>query len=124
MNTIRLLDNTTDNANVVGPTWNLPDTAGGRFTVQVATSHLRGRFILEGSVVSEPLENDWFLLWGETFPRNPLSENETASIGRVFRCNIAALRARLDRTAILPPPPITVELKRYGFIDRVLVRHA
>lgn len=124
MQTVRILDNTTDNANVVGPTWNLPDTARGRFTAQVATSHLCGRFILEGSVVTEPTETDWFVLWEETFPRNPLDEHETASLGRSFHCNVAALRARLDRTAILPPPPITIELKHYGFIDRVLLRYS
>ena len=124
MKTVRILESTADNANVIGPTWELPDTARGRFTVHVATSYLRGRFILEGSVVPQPTETDWFSLWDETFPRQILVENETASIGRVFRCNVAVLRARLDRTAILPPPPITVELKTYGFIDRVLVRHA
>lgn len=108
----------------------------GIHTIQVFYTNFTGRFGLQGTLMTDPQEGDWFdinlnpnaSLSNATpyveFPVNPLSptgrDGDTGTQAFTFIGNFTFLRATLDRSYIPEPTPkdSTTEL---GHIDKVLL---
>ncbi|MCS7317099.1 MAG: hypothetical protein NZZ41_02100 [Candidatus Dojkabacteria bacterium] len=104
--------------------------AGGYHTVSINVVNLRGRVFIEGTLMINPSENDWFpiSLNGTTpyiqYPIDPLNptglnNGDTSVLSFNFQGNFVLLRARLNRTYILPNPP--PDPYNYGKVSNILL---
>lgn len=107
--------------------YNLPSA---KHTVSLSVINFRGRFILEGTLLVNPSEDDWFriplsgnLPWIQfpLDPGNPTGANggDTRNIFYNIIGNFVWLRGRLERTYLFPNPPSIPH--NYGKIIRATV---
>lgn len=108
----------------------------GIHTVQVFFTNFTGRFGLQGTLVTEPTENDWFDISLNAnaslsnsspyveFPINPLSptgrDGDTGTRAFTFIGNFTFLRAIVNRDYI-PEPSENDSTTGLGHIDKVLL---
>lgn len=118
MFSITLLDSTTTQLNVVGQKQRgagYNSTIGCNHTVSISTMNFKGRVFIEGSIASDPYEDDWFpieLLPNQYFIQFPLNPNDptgtgggdTSVIAYNFAGNYIWIRARVDRNYLIPYP--------------------
>lgn len=108
----------------------------GLHTVQVVVNNFSGRFGIQGTLATEPTEDDWFDINLNAnnnvssasprvqFPENPAAptniDGDDAVRAYTFVGNFVFLRAILDRSYLIEPAPgdITTQL---GQIDKVLL---
>lgn len=111
-------------------------------TISIVSSNFKGRLIVEASVKAHPTDNDWFpvLLNGNPYidyPRNGLSTSpistpslsfsggglgaETSTIAFNFSGRFTWMRARVDRSFIIPADANEIMIAACGFIDRILL---
>lgn len=118
MYSVTLLDSTTTEINVTGQKQKgagYSDTIGCNHTVSISVMNFIGRIYVEGSLASEPTENDWFPInlngTGDyiQFPLNPnlptgSGGGDTIVVAYSFSGNYVWLRARLNRDYLIPFP--------------------
>ena len=137
-----MLTNTGRSHNVVGTPIRADSYYGntdGLHTVQVVYSDFTGKFGLQGTLATEPVDSDWFDInlnfrayTSSTdpkiqYPKNPLAptsgiagHGDTGTDAFSFVGNFVWLRAVLDRSYI-PEPVATNQTTQLGNIDKVLL---
>lgn len=94
-------------------------------TLSIVASRFKGRLIIEASIKVNPNDNDWFpiSLGGKLYidyPRNGLV-SETSNIAFSFLGRFVWMRARLDRSYVIPMDAQPTMVAACGFIDRILL---
>lgn len=136
---IVMMTNTGQNHNLTGDAIRADGYYGrsdGIHTVQVTVNNFTGSFGIQGTLATEPTENDWFDINLNanrnvstasayvSFPQNPAEP--TGQIGDdgtqafTFVGNFVYLRAILDRSNIVEPSNLAAQTN-LGNIDRVLL---
>ena len=105
----------------------------GNHTISIHLQNFTGRIWLEGSLASEPrnddctmqfdTENDWFPISLNVCNPFIQYERETSSRAYTFQGNFVWLRVRLDRSYIQPVPETDTDLAELGNIRKVLLNH-
>ena len=105
----------------------------GLHTVTFHLENLTGRIFIEASLASVPEENDWFtvnLNGAQPFAQYPLKPLEPTGItgdtfvdAYTFQGNFLWLRARLDRSYVIPVPTTDTEKSLLGSIRKILLNH-
>jgi len=134
-----MMTNTGRNHNLVGEQIRADGYYGrtdGIHTVQVTVNNFTGNFGIQGTLATEPTEDDWFDINLNanrnvssaspyvSYPVNPLAP--TGQIGDdgtqafTFVGNFVYLRAILDRSNIVEPSELAAQTN-LGNIDRVLL---
>ena len=114
-------------------------------TIQIVASNFRGLVSIEASIMTKPTENDWFYipLYGNPYieyPRSldntirayiPIDLNntgtginalgETSTVGLSFTGRFVWMRAKIDRSTVVPPDATEVMIAQVGIIDRILL---
>ena len=112
----------------------------GIHTIQVVYSNFTGNFGLQGTLATEPTEDDWFYINLNanrnvssanplvSYPLDPLNPTgnvngggDTGTDAFTFVGNFTFLRAVLDRSNIPEPSGTGFEPNELGHIDRVLL---
>ena len=121
MFSVTLLDSTTTEINVTGIKQKgagFSNTIGCNHTVSISVANFIGRVYIEGSLASDPSDDDWFpiKLVGNLdyiqFPRNQnfptgAGGGDTGVVAYSFSGNYIWVRARLDRDYLIPFPQST-----------------
>lgn len=108
----------------------------GVHTAQVFFTNFTGKFGIQGTLMTEPGDGDWFdinlnttNLFSDTdprikFPKNPLAptgrDGDTGTMAFTFLGNFTFLRAVMDRSEIIEPGPLS-STTGLGHIDKVLL---
>lgn len=104
--TATLLTSTQGSASVTGtPVRGNGVVRGSLYTVSITANNLQGRVYIEGSLVADPSENDWFKIdipgisteYIEFPYLNGNTVGNVTTVGFNFKGNITWIRARLDR---------------------------
>lgn len=105
----------------------------GLHTVTFHLENLTGRIFIEASLASDPQENDWFAIFlngakaYNQYPLNPLEptgvSGDTFVDAATFQGNFLWLRARLDRSYVVPVPTTDTEKSLLGSIRKILLNH-
>lgn len=117
MISVTLLTTTTDQLNVIGLKQRgagYNNTIGNNHTVSVSLSNFTGRIYIQGSLARDPGPTDWFNIpIGNTaayvqYPLDPAlptgSTGDTGNYAYSFSGNYVWIRAKVDRTYLVPPP--------------------
>ena len=118
MYSVILLNSTAGSINITGNKQKAAgynNSIGNSHTVSITLTNFTGRIWIEGSLVNNPLETDWFPIPVGNgvpylqFPVNPAAPTSfvTGDSGTVvcnFNGNFLWVRARVDRTYLVPPP--------------------
>ena len=110
----------------------------GIHTFQIKTLNFQGTLFIEGSMLAQPSEADWFpiLLGGHpslTFPTldwdvpsfitPPGWEGQSGTFGYTVTINCVLLRARMARSNLIPYGSDEYLISTFGSIDSVKVRY-
>lgn len=140
MQSVTLLDTTSGSINVVGAPQKgagYANTIGNNHTVSFSLNNFVGRIYIEGSLAQNPTDIDWvpIPLYNSLpyvqFPRDPArpigdlnaSGNAVGDTGNFvynFTGNFIWIRARVDRTYMIPPPTNWVEV---GAVIKILLNY-
>ncbi len=117
MISVILLSTTNDQINVTGQKQKgagYNNTIGNNHTVSISLSNFTGRIYIQGSLARDPGELDWFdIPIGATAPyvQYPLDPayptgqtGDTGNYAYSFSGNYVWIRAKVDRTYLVPPP--------------------
>jgi len=94
-------------------------------TIAIVMSNFKGRISIEASIKTHTLEQDWFpiQLKGQFYIDYPVigygSETSTKTFNFVGR--FVWLRARIDRTYVIPDDAMESMVAACGFVDRILL---
>ncbi len=134
--TVVLLENTNTDFEKVGPAVPADGWYGhvdGLYTLAIYLDNFIGRIVIEGSIVSEPSENDWFPIKIDKckyleFPRNPTAptghgniQGDSGIIGFTFHANIVWIRARIERDYLNISREDLDEIEMLGIVNKILV---
>jgi hypothetical protein len=103
----------------------------GVHTVSVTVNNFVGRIHIEASLATDPTAADWFPIYltsGNSFKQYPVTntpsgENnlgDTITEAWTFRANLLWIRARVDRSYILPTPSQYVS-SEHGTVEKILL---
>lgn len=140
MQSVTLLDTTSGSINVVGAPQQgagYANTIGNNHTVSFSLNNFVGRIYIEGSLAQKPTDSDWVpipvynSLPYVQFPINPAkpigdlnaSGNAVGDTGNFvynFTGNFIWLRARVDRTYMIPPPTNWIQV---GAVIKILLNY-
>ena len=106
----------------------------GLHTVTFHIEDFTGRIFLEATLESNPAETDWFSLFLDGSkayteypidPNNPSSGNngDTMVDAFTFQGNFLYIRARMDRSYVVPVPTTEPEISLLGSIKKILLNH-
>ena len=118
--TTTLLENTGTNLNVTGeavPGDSYYGYTDGIHTVAIYGQSFSGRIKIQGTLASEPTENDWFDVLLSGLPYKDYSEF-TGVEGFTFTANLVYLRAIVDRTSL----GIT-NVSNSGWIEKIYLNY-
>jgi hypothetical protein len=117
MISVTLLTTTTDQLNVTGLKQRgagYNNTVGNNHTVSISLSNFTGRIYIQGSLARDPGPLDWFNIpIGNTaayvqYPLDPAlptgTTGDTGNYAYSFSGNYVWVRAKVDRTYLVPPP--------------------
>lgn len=104
-------------------------SVGSLYTVQIVANNLQGRVYIEGTLASNPTEDDWFVIVmpgvDATYVEFPydggLNVGGQTSVGFTFKGNFAWIRARLDRAYLGIDGLSSGALAAYGYLDEVVL---
>jgi hypothetical protein len=130
MFSVTLLDSTTTEINVIGPKQKgagFSNTIGCNHTVSISLANFIGRIFIEGSLASDPTDDDWFpiKLRGDLdyvqFPLNPnaptgANNGDSGVVAYSFSGNYIWLRARVNRDYLRPIPQDTLYVGAVRYI--------
>lgn len=102
----------------------------GLHTVSIQTQNFTGRVHLEGSLATDPQDQDWFAIdlggqpWVE-FPQQRGAPTgilgDTGTVAYNFRANIMWVRARMERDYMMPDEPTLDYLGRLGVVNKIIL---
>ena len=102
----------------------------GVHTVSASVTNFQGRIHIEATLATDPAEVDWFPIyltsgngWKQYPVATPSGSNgvgDTVTEAWTFRANLLWLRARVDRSAI-DPPPASYDASTHGTVDKILL---
>jgi hypothetical protein len=103
----------------------------GVHTVSATLTNFQGRIHLEGTLALDPTDSDWFPIYltsGNSFREYPVTSvpsgsnalGDTVTEAWTFRANLVWLRARVDRTALVPAPT-QYDSSLHGTVDKILL---
>lgn len=134
MYSVTLLDTTTGKVNVTGSKFQgagYSSTIGCFHTVSISLSNFIGRIYIEGSLASDPTNDDWFPI--ELTPNNrylqfpqdinkPTGANggDSGTIAYSFSGNYIWIRARVDREYLIPYP---LNDQFVGQVEKILLNY-
>jgi len=108
MGSATLLSDTGTNLNETGSKFKADGFSGGDglHTVGIYLGEFIGRVMIQGSLVVEPTDTDWFniTLDGEATNYIQYDSNTNGLIVKNFTGNFVWVRAKMDRSFITPPP--------------------
>jgi hypothetical protein len=140
MQSVQLLDTTSGKINVTGiaqKAAGYSNTIGNNHTISISLNDFQGRVYIEGSIATAPSESDWFpipLVNGSPylqFPLNPsrptgsptgtgMGTGDSGTLAYSFTGNFIWVRARVDRTYMIPPP---VDSDRVGAVTKIWMNY-
>lgn len=134
MESLVLLPSTGNQMNVVGLRQKgagYTNFGGATHTVQVSVNNFVGRIYIEASLADDPQEADWFPVNLELglpfiqYPRDPMHptgfvQGDTSTLAWDFVGNYVWIRARLDRTYLIPQPS---DPNLVGAVSHVLLNY-
>ena len=133
---VLMLDDTFIELNVTGDKVRADAFFGlkdGLHTVTFQLENFTGRIFIEASLESDPQEVDWFPVFlngANAFQEYPLDPLEPTGISGdtfvdayTFQGNFLFLRARVDRSYIVPVPTTDSEKSLLGSVKRILLNH-
>lgn len=133
---IILLNDTGNELEVTGdkvPADGYYGSSDGLHTITIHLSNFTGRVYLEATLAADPKEEDWFyinLSGGKPYVQYPLSQlnptgihGDTGVDAYTFVGNFVYLRARIDKTYIVPAPSSDSEKALLGSITKILLNH-
>jgi len=105
----------------------------GLHTVTFHLENFTGRIFIEASLASDPQENDWFAIFlngAKAFNQYPLKPlvptgitGDTFVDSFTFQGDFLWLRARVDRSYIVPVPTTDAEKSLLGSVRKILLNH-
>lgn len=134
MYSVTLLDTTTGKVNATGSKFagaGYSSTIGCFHTVSISLSNFIGRIYIEGSLASDPKEEDWFpieLVLHKDYLQFPQDPNKTTgsnggdsgTLAYSFSGNYIWIRARLNRDYLVPYP---MNDQFVGQIEKILLNY-
>lgn len=99
-------------------------------TVSIQVQNFQGRVYLEGSLATTPEEGDWFAIPYQysdfiQFPAQPAAPTgvlgDTGVVAFSFKANLMWVRARMDRSYMLPSPVDLDDLGKYGVVRKIIL---
>lgn len=106
MGSATLIPDTGTNLNVTGNKFKADGYSGGDglHTVGIYLADFIGRVMIQGSLVVEPADTDWFniTLDGEAVNYLQYDTNTSSLVMRNFTGNFVWVRAKVDRSYIVP----------------------
>jgi len=100
----------------------------GLHTISVHYNDFVGRLYIEGTLVSNPNDDDWFPIYltsGSTYKQYPMNSNAPTGIvgdtgvdGFTFRANVMFVRARVSRSYL---GATAYNPSQHGKIDKILL---
>lgn len=131
-----LLGDTFIELNVTGDAVRADAWFGLRDGIHTVTFHLEnftGRIFIEASLASDPQEDDWFAVFlngAKPYMQYPLKPLEPTGItgdtfvdAFTFQGNFLWLRARVDRSFVVPVPTTDSEKSLLGSVRKILLNH-
>jgi hypothetical protein len=118
--TITLLGNSGTNLDLVGnavPGDSYYGFTDGLHTVAVYGQGLIGRVRIQGTLATNPTEDDWFSILIDGMPFKDYNEF-TGVEGYTFTANLVFLRATLDRTSLGQ-----TDINTVGYIDKIYLNY-
>ena len=105
----------------------------GLHTVTFHMENLTGRIHIEASLASDPQDGDWFavnLNGAQPYMQYPLDPLEPTGVSGdtfvdafTFQGNFLWVRARLDRSYVVPVPTTDAEISLLGSVRKILLNH-
>lgn len=105
----------------------------GLHTVTFSLENYTGRIFIEASLESDPQENDWFTVFlngAKPYMEYPLDSlaptglsGDTFVDAYTFQGNFLYLRARIDRSYVVPVPTTDSEKSHLGSVKKILLNH-
>ena len=105
----------------------------GLHTVTFHLEDFTGRIYIEASLESDPQENDWFPVFlngAKSYMEYPLDslvptgiQGDTFVDAFTFQGNFLYIRARIDRSYIVPVPSTDAEKSLLGSVKKILLNH-
>ena len=112
MGSATLLSDTGTNLDVVGTKFKADGFSGGDglHTIGIYLGAFIGRVMIQGSLVVEPTDNDWFniTLDGEAVNYIQYDDNTSGLVVKNFTGNFVWVRAKIDRSYLQTPDPNVV----------------
>jgi len=97
------------------------NTSDGLHTVAWYLTNFLGRIYMEGSLVTEPTDGDWFVIpIGSGTDYKEYTSQTTVTEAFNFTNNAVWVRARVDRSA-LDPAPGSYDQSLHGTVEKVLL---
>jgi len=97
------------------------NTSDGLHTVAWYLTNFLGRIYMEGSLVTEPTDSDWFVIpIGSGTDYKEYTSQTTVTEAFNFTNNAVWVRARVDRSA-LDPAPSSYDQSLHGTVEKVLL---
>lgn len=100
----------------------------GLHTISINYSDFVGRLYIEGTLVNDPSDSDWFPIYltsGSDYKQYPVNANsptgivgDTGTDGFTFRANVMYLRARVDRSHLTDT---VYNQAQHGRINKILL---
>lgn len=133
---VQVLGDTQVNLNLTGDKIRADGFFGYKDGLHTVTFHIEdftGRIYLEATLESNPAETDWFALYLDgqnAYKQYPLIAvaptgvtGDTMVDAFTFQGNFLYIRARMDRSYVVPVPTTEVEISLLGSIKKVLLNH-
>lgn len=105
----------------------------GLHTVTFHLEDFTGRIFVEATLESDPQDNDWFPVFlngAKSFMEYPLDSlaptgiaGDTFVDAYTFQGNFLYLRARIDRSFVVPVPTTDSEKSALGSVKKILLNH-
>lgn len=106
----------------------------GIHTVAFYLENFTGHIYIEASLASDPGEEDWFPVYLNgaksymNYPINPLApmggtSGDTFVDAYTFQGNFLWLRARIDKSYVVPVPNTDSEKAQLGAVKKILLNH-
>jgi hypothetical protein len=131
LRSIMLLGNTQDKMSDIGEPFRADGWYGHGehlYTVAIHVARFQGTVFIEGSLVAEPTDADWFnvvepIEFGSGDEPAGYRSAETLAQGITFKANVAWIRARMDRPDFsdIYPEDGNLAATLWGIVDRILI---
>lgn len=118
--TITLLENTGTNLDVIGspvPGDSYYGYTDGVHTVAIYGTNFTGRVKIQGTLATNPTDNDWFDILLSGLPYKDYN-SYTGVEGFTFVANLVFIRATVDRTSLGVTNPTTA-----GYIEKIYLNY-